>query len=108
MFKISLEDRIMISQDFKSYLGTFMKFDTKSSIKLEKDDINKCDICDKMFEKPIQVKKHKCESCGSSFPAKYNLERHMKIHKVHIDYNNCQSCSKSFSQPDGLKRHMKT
>ena len=29
-------------------------------------------------------KKHKCESCGSSFPAKYNLERHMKNLMIQI------------------------
>ena len=77
-----------------------------------------CNICKKVFKSEKNLKKHtttvhednkhKCESCGNSFPDKYNLERHMKTHKEHKDYNNCQSCSKSFTRPDGLKRHMKT
>ena len=87
----------MISQDFKSYLGTFMKFDTKSSIKLKKDDINKCDICDKMFEKPIQVKKHKAknhkEVIANDFQV-IDFNQHLNTYNVTDKPQQCNRCTR--------------
>ncbi|KAJ3203904.1 hypothetical protein HK099_001332, partial [Clydaea vesicula] len=61
-----------------------------------------------------QQSKHKrqfpyqCKYCVSTFPRKYDLDRHIKVHKIEkIKPFQCFLCKSKFSRKDALVRHNK-
>ncbi|GIY02978.1 hypothetical protein CDAR_407581 [Caerostris darwini] len=52
-------------------------------------------------------KQHPCPFCPSSFTRKYNLVRHLELHKEVKQIFACNSCHKHFSRKDSLKLHLK-
>ena len=73
-----------------------------------------CDVCDKSFDKPSQLKDHthshtnekgfKCDTCTSQFPTRLRLIRHNKIHQPRREA--CDQCEASFHEKAGLRRHL--
>ena len=46
-----------------------------------------------------------CRYCGRSFMAKYDLERHERVHSGERPFA-CSSCGKRFSRKDHLRLHL--
>ncbi|XP_047538198.1 zinc finger protein 624-like [Vanessa atalanta] len=77
---------------------------------------HKCDECEKSFQKPSDLKKHKdlhnnvkphaCLCCDKKFNHKSNLNRHMLLHSKDKPFS-CSGCHNRFTQVASLKRHQK-
>ena len=74
-----------------------------------------CDICDRIFNKKIEMvehkKKHKnerhfqCDHCYRGFKTNNILKKHLKIMHSCVDQDTCEFCNKSFSL-DKLKTYI--
>ncbi|CAH2093639.1 unnamed protein product [Euphydryas editha] len=77
---------------------------------------HKCDQCEKSFQKPSDLKRHKdlhndikrhaCPCCEKKFNHKSNLNRHMLLHTKDKPFS-CSGCQFRFTQIASLKRHQK-
>ena len=75
----------------------------------------KCDLCDSLFTRFIDLKMHKdsvhkrrkkCNFCSKSFINNSSLNRHIKaLHMLKQKSYECLFCDKKFSQSQDLKRH---
>ena len=78
----------------------------------------KCDICDKIFKAPSEMKRHfesehknekpfKCEYCDMRFTYTSTLNKHIKTsHDENKPSFECSICETKLSSPNGLKMHM--
>ena len=79
-----------------------------------KEKLFKCDVCQKTFKYPEQLKKHKfihmageklkCESCEKLFPRRADLEKHMQAAHNGIMYV-CNVCNSRCAHKHTLLRH---
>ena len=82
--------------------------------------IPKCDICDKSFNTPGALRKHRythvdenlqyrCRTCSKIFPFESQLKSHRHVHRRNRNYI-CASanCGKSFKHPGDLAVHAKS
>ena len=80
----------------------------------------KCDICDKSFNMPGALRKHRythveenlqyrCRTCNKIFPFESQLKSHRHVHCHNRNYI-CASanCGKSFKHPEDLAAHAKS
>ena len=77
----------------------------------------RCDICDKCFNQPRDLKRHLmvhsgkkphvCSHCGKKFTAKGNLNRHVRTHTGEHPYS-CDVCEYSCFDKSALTKHMLT
>ena len=80
----------------------------------------KCDICDKSFNTPGALRKHRythveeksqyrCRTCSKIFPFESQLKSHRNVHRRNRNYI-CASanCGKSFKHPGDLAAHAKS
>ena len=80
----------------------------------------KCDICDKSFNTPGALRKHRythieeksqyrCRTCSKIFPFESQLKSHRHVHRRNRNYI-CASanCGKSFKHPGDLAAHAKS
>lgn len=49
--------------------------------------------------------KHTCAVCGQKFGKKYNLTRHMRVHKPKVENVRCSECRKTFANNSNLRAH---
>ena len=113
------EKSTKIVNRISSWGGNRIKSTQKSLLKLKKDILNKCDICDETFEKPCQVRRHKAkthkEMIANDFQV-IDLNQHLnnsqnKFPQNQIQSTNfafqCQFCELGFSKQDILDRHIR-
>ncbi|KAK2494001.1 hypothetical protein MC885_004818 [Smutsia gigantea] len=83
-----------------------------------KDYPHKCDMCDKGFHRPSELKKHmavhkgkkmhQCRHCDFKIADPFILSRHiLSVHTKDLPFR-CKRCKKGFRQQNELKKHMKT
>ena len=61
-----------------------------------------------MLRVHLEIKDHKCESCGKAFAVKGSLAKHIfRLHEGHRD-KKCHSCGKSFFFDADLKKHIRS
>ncbi|KAM6977241.1 zinc finger protein 711 [Aplochiton taeniatus] len=83
-----------------------------------KDFPHQCDVCDKGFHRPSELKKHaethkgnkvhQCRHCNFTTSDPFTLSRHiLSVHTKDLPFK-CKRCRRGFRQPMELKKHMKT
>ena len=97
-------------------------FEGGASEKHEEDitKIHECNLCDKTFYTPSELKthiknvheklkNHKCHLCDKAFSQPLTLRIHMsRIHKTRIKKHKCDLCEKTFSQSSNLNSHIES
>jgi len=103
-------------QQFSSQTGFRTHIASHTGMEYVKRHV-KCDICDKMFRCPSDLKTHlvvhskekpflcSWPDCGQSFSQKASLKDHLNVHEKKYE---CNSCKKSFGRERYLVMHMKT
>ncbi|XP_065352635.1 zinc finger protein 236-like [Cloeon dipterum] len=81
----------------------------------KKSGAHKCPLCDKRFNKPSLLKRHrathsgekpfKCDLCPRGFSQKGSLLLHMYLHRGEKPHA-CNFCTASFSQKGNLRSHI--
>ncbi|XP_035638330.1 zinc finger protein 711-like [Oncorhynchus keta] len=83
-----------------------------------KDFPHKCDVCEKGFHRPSELKKHaethkgarlhQCRHCDFKTPDPFILSRHiLSVHTKDLPFK-CKRCRRGFRHQLELKKHMKT
>ncbi|XP_062856452.1 zinc finger protein 711 [Trichomycterus rosablanca] len=83
-----------------------------------KDFPHKCDLCEKGFHRPSELKKHaethrgnkvhQCRHCDFKISDPFTLSRHiLSVHTKELPFK-CKRCKRGFRQPNELKKHAKT
>lgn len=83
-----------------------------------KDFPHKCDMCDKGFHRPSELKKHaethkvgrlhQCRHCDFKTPDPFTLSRHiLSLHTKDLPFK-CKRCRRGFRNQLELTKHMKT
>ncbi|XP_048884339.1 zinc finger protein 711 [Brienomyrus brachyistius] len=83
-----------------------------------KDFPHKCDVCDKGFHRPSELKKHaethkgskvhQCRHCDFKISDPFTLSRHiLSVHTKDLPFK-CKRCKRGFRHQNELKKHMKT
>ncbi|KAI4886934.1 hypothetical protein NFI96_030453 [Prochilodus magdalenae] len=83
-----------------------------------KDFPHKCDVCEKGFHRPSELKKHsethkgnkvhQCRHCDFKISDPFTLSRHiLSVHTKDLPFK-CKRCKRGFRQQTELKKHMKT
>ncbi|KAL0994302.1 hypothetical protein UPYG_G00120430 [Umbra pygmaea] len=83
-----------------------------------KDFPHKCDVCEKGFHRPSELKKHaeahkgarshQCRHCDFKTPDPFILSRHiLSVHTKDLPFK-CKRCKRGFKHQLELKKHMKT
>ena len=76
-----------------------------------------CEICDKLFNKLYDCKRHQqkhadgsynmCDVCGRQFKQYCSLQQHLKIHEESFVPYSCWVCNKKMEQKKSLIQHVK-
>ena len=75
-----------------------------------------CRFCGKFFQKnaslswhinTVHIWKHKCDTCGKSFPIASKLKDHLPTCETHNKFFKCDDCGKSFSSKSKIEIHVK-
>uniref|UniRef100_A0A8C1J8F6 Zinc finger protein 711 n=1 Tax=Cyprinus carpio TaxID=7962 RepID=A0A8C1J8F6_CYPCA len=83
-----------------------------------KDFPHKCDVCEKGFHRPSELKKHaethkgnkvhQCRHCDFKTSDPFTLSRHiLSVHTKDLPFK-CKRCKRGFRHQNELKKHMKT
>lgn len=83
-----------------------------------KDFPHKCDVCEKGFHRPSELKKHsethkgnkvhQCRHCDFKTLDPFTLSRHiLSVHTKDLPFK-CKRCKRGFRHQNELKKHMKT
>ncbi|XP_072519474.1 zinc finger protein 711 isoform X2 [Salminus brasiliensis] len=83
-----------------------------------KDFPHKCDVCEKGFHRPSELKKHseshkgnkvhQCRHCDFKISDPFTLSRHiLSVHTKDLPFK-CKRCKRGFRHQTELKKHMKT
>ncbi|XP_017329700.1 zinc finger protein 711 isoform X4 [Ictalurus punctatus] len=83
-----------------------------------KDFPHKCDVCEKGFHRPSELKKHaethrgnkvhQCRHCDFKISDPFTLSRHiLSVHTKELPFK-CKRCKRGFRQQNELKKHVKT
>ncbi|XP_023689912.1 zinc finger protein 711-like isoform X1 [Paramormyrops kingsleyae] len=83
-----------------------------------KDFPHKCDVCEKGFHRPSELKKHaethkgsrvhQCRHCDFKISDPFTLSRHiLSVHTKDLPFK-CKRCKRGFRHQNELKKHMKT
>ncbi|KAJ1919544.1 hypothetical protein H4219_001899 [Mycoemilia scoparia] len=82
---------------------------------------NTCDVCNRSFSRPYNLKTHrlthfpdspqarpfKCDICDKSFTRKHDMSRHKKTHtNANSQRHQCSFCDSHFTRRDVLNRHV--
>ena len=97
------------------------KFSTKSKLRKHlryhnlKNITYECPICNQIFPKKIDLKRHleevhegKCPECNTKFSHVYELINHVQLGHEGKKPHNCSYCDKSFYEKIKLKKHLQT
>ena len=86
---------------------------------MNKSGMNKCDLCDKVFQNFSTLKSHKkiihegerraeCEQCGKTFTRLKGLRDHIRVIHDGIKEFECDQCGKGFGILKNLTVHIRT
>ena len=113
------KERSMVIQlntlDVNVFLVDCRQYRSSSTKKTSKK--HQCNVCDKCFNEPRDLKRHLmvhsgekphvCSHCGRSFTQKGNLDIHVRVHTHERPYS-CDVCDFTCSTKTNLTKHMVT